>query len=109
MGYLLWFSVVIISFVIMHYFTELRGRQKLMITLVVTLLVLGAVMYNIQSDRDREHVSAIELKFTHGETIVCQGVTVNTGEFSYSVGTQSFIGNKGTSHYQQIFNARECR
>lgn len=109
MGYLLWFALVVLAFVLMHYFTELTGKQKGIITLIVTLFVAGAVVYNIKSDREREHVMSVELKYRNGETLVCQGVEVNATTFSYSIGTQSFIGNKGTPHYQRIFNARECR
>lgn len=109
MGYLLWFGIVALVFVLMHYFTELSGRQKGTISLVMTLLVIGAIVYNIRSDADREHVIQIELKYRQGMSITCQGTEVNATEFSYSDGTQSFIGNKGTSHYQQIFNVRECQ
>lgn len=109
MGYLLWFSAVIVIFAMMHYFTELTGRQKGGISLVLVLLIAGAIVYNIKSDWEREQVTAIKLRYRHGETVKCQGVEVNASEFSYSDGTQSFIGNKGTSHYQQIFNLRECQ
>jgi len=109
MGYLLWFGIVALVFALMHYFTELTGRQKGTITLIVTLFVAGAILYNIRSDADRAKVTQIELKYRHGETIVCHGVEVNATGFSYSDGTQSFVGNKGTSHYQQIFNVRECQ
>ena len=108
MAYLLWFGIVALVFALMHYFTELSARQKGIISLIVTLFVAGAVVYNIRSDAERAHVTQIELKYRHGETIRCQGVDVNDSEFSYSDGTQSFVGNKGTRHYQQIFNVREC-
>lgn len=109
MGYLLWFGVVALVFVVMHYFTELTGRQKGSISFGLILLIAGAIVYNMKSDQEREHVTGIELKYRHGETVKCRGVDVNASEFSYSDGTQSFIGNKGTAHYQQIFNLRECQ
>ena len=109
MGYILWFGIVALLFVVMHYFTELSGRQKGIISLIMTLFITGAIVYNIRSDAEREHVIAIELKYRHGESVMCQGVNVNAEEFSYSDGTQSFVGNKGTPHYQQIFTVRECQ
>lgn len=108
MGYLFWFGIVALVFALMHYFTELSGKQKGMISLAVTLVIAAAIAYNIQSDRDRAKVSAIELKYERGETLVCRGIEVNSTTFGYSVGTQSFVGNRGTKHYQQIINAREC-
>jgi hypothetical protein len=109
MAYLLWFGIVALVFALMHYFTELSTRQKGLITLFVTLFVIGAIAYNIQSDRERSRVIAIELQYRQGKTILCQGIDVNNSTFSYSDGTQSFIGNKGTAHEQQILNVRECQ
>lgn len=109
MGYALWFGIVILAFAIMHYFTELNSRQKAIISMIITLLIAGAVAYNVQSDRDRDRVSAIELQYRQGKTLHCKGVDVNESTFSYSIGTQSFIGLKETPYYQQIFNARECQ
>lgn len=108
MAYLLWFGIVALVFALMHYFTELTGRQKGLISLVVTLIIAGAIAYNIAANRDREHVTQIELRYRHGETLTCAGVDVNASTFDYSVGTQSFVGLKGTSRFQQIYNAREC-
>lgn len=109
MGYLLWFSVVIVFFAVMHYFTELTRRQKGMISFILILLIAGAIVYNLKKDQEREQITKIELKYRHGEKVVCEGVEVNASVFSYSDGTQSFIGNKGTPHYQQIFNLLECQ
>jgi hypothetical protein len=108
MGYLVWFGIVVVVFVWMHYFTALTSKQKGIISLVVTLIVIGAIGYNIKSDAESKHVASIELKFNNGETFRCKGVQVNNKDFSYSIGTQSFIGNQGARYYQQIFNAREC-
>jgi hypothetical protein len=108
MGYVVWFGIVALVFALMHYFTELSGKQKGIISFVLALCVAGAIAYNVQSDRDRAKVSAIELKYQQGETLICRGIELNSSTFGYSVGTQSFVGNRGTKHYQQIINAREC-
>ncbi|MDP3465200.1 MAG: hypothetical protein Q8R86_05455 [Sulfuricurvum sp.] len=108
MSYLLWFGIVAFIFALLHYFTELNGRQKGTISAIVTLIVTGAIAYNLKSDAQSKHIASIELKFTNGETLVCSTVKVNNKDFTYSVGTQSFVGNKGTSYYQQIFSASEC-
>src|SRR3989338_3995521 len=109
MGYLVWFGIVALVFALLHYFTELSGKQKGIISLVVTLIITAAIMYNVSMDRDRAKVSEVELKYQQGETLVCLGIEVNNSTFGYSVGTQSFVGNRGGKHYQQIINARECQ
>ena len=108
MGYLLWFGIVVLLFAWMHYFTELGTKQKTLISAVLTLIISGAIAYNIAADRDREKVIRVEQQYHSGETLMCRGTEVNATTFDYSVGTQSFVGLKGTKHYQQIINAREC-
>lgn len=109
MGYLLWFGIVALLFAVMHFFTELSGKQKGIISLTVTLAIAGAIAYNISADRDRDRILAVELKYRNGQTLLCRGVDVNGSNFDYSIGTQSFIGMKGSGHEGQIFNARECQ
>ncbi|MFZ2888959.1 hypothetical protein [Sulfuricurvum sp.] len=107
-SYAVWFGIVVLLFVWMHYFTELGTKQKTVISAVLTFIISSAIAYNIASDHDREKVMGVEQKFRSGETLICRGTEVNATTFDYSVGTQSFIGLKGTKHYQQIINAREC-
>ncbi|MDO9208216.1 MAG: hypothetical protein Q7T91_08170 [Sulfuricurvum sp.] len=108
MGYLVWFGIVAVAFVWMHYFTALTGKQKGIVSLILAMIVGNAILYNIMNDLESKHVAAIELKFTNGETLVCSKVKVNNKNFTYSVGTQSFIGNEKSHYAQQIFSASEC-
>lgn len=108
MSYLLWFGIVIVIFLGMHYFTALTSRQKGLISLLLALMVANAILYNIMNDLEGKHVSVMELKFNNGETLTCNNVPVNNKNFTYSVGTQSFIGNKDSKYAWQIFSASEC-
>ena len=108
MGYLVWFGIVLVVFVWMHYFTALTFRQKGFVSLILAMIVGNAILYNIMNDLESKHVHAVELKFTNGETLICDTVKVNNKDFTYSVGTQSFIGNKDSHYAQQIFSASEC-
>jgi hypothetical protein len=108
MGYLLWFGIVVVVFIWMHYFTALTGKQKGIVSLMLALIIGNAILYNIMNDLESKRVAAIELKFTNGETFVCNTVKVNNKDFTYSVGTQSFIGNESSRYSQQIFSASEC-
>ena len=108
MGYLVWFGIVLVVFVWMHYFTALTFRQKGFVSLILAMIVGNAILYNIMNDLESKHVHAIELKFTNGKTLICNNVKVDNKTFTYSVGTQSFIGNKDSSYPQQIFSASEC-
>ncbi|HQS66252.1 MAG TPA: hypothetical protein PLM93_03555 [Sulfuricurvum sp.] len=109
MGYLLWFGIVVIAFMWMHFFTSLSFRQKWITLLLLTLIIANAILYNIMKDLESKHINEMQLKYTNGETLRCNGVNVNRETFGYSVGTQSFIGNQGTRYPNQIFSAAECR
>ncbi len=109
MVYFLWFIISLLAFVWMHYFTELSNRNKALITLIVTLVVANAALINFMNDKEGELAAAAQLKFTNNETIVCQDINVTNKEFSYSVGTQSFVGNKGSKYDSKILSASECR
>ena len=108
MAYLLWFGIVAFIFALMHYFTALTSRQKGFISLLLALIIVNAILYNIMNDLESKHVSAMELNFNNGKTLTCNTVKVNNKNFTYSVGTQSFIGNEGSHYSQQIFSASEC-
>ena len=109
MAYLLGLGVVALFFLALHYFTELGFRQKAVVTLVVVAVVGGAVAYNAYSDVQREKIGDVERRYHQGKAIECGGVTVTKETFSYSVGTQTFIGNEGTEHYQQMISAAACQ
>jgi hypothetical protein len=109
MAYMLGLVVVALFFLALHYFTELGSRQKAVVTLAVFAIVGGAVGYNAYTDAQREKVTEIERLYNQGRAIECDGVTVTKETFSYSVGTQTFIGREGTEHYQQMISAYRCR
>ncbi len=109
MGYLLWFGVVIIVFVWMQYFTSLTFRQKWITLLLLSLIIANAILYNVMKDLESKHINEMQLKYTNGETLRCNGVNVDRKAFGYSVGTQSYIGNQDSKYPNQIFSASECR
>jgi uncharacterized membrane-anchored protein len=63
MAYLVWFGIVALVFALMHYFTELSGKQKGIISLVLALCVAGAIAYNIFKVIVTAKVRAIEQKY----------------------------------------------
>ena len=109
MGYLLWFSIIVVIFLWMYYFTSLTFRQKGIILLLLTLVISSAVIYNIMKDIESKHVNDMQLKYTNGEILNCNGIKVDRKTFGYSVGTQSYIGNQDSRYPNQIFSASECR
>jgi hypothetical protein len=108
MAYIFGIALLILLFVVMHFFTEISLRQKLVTTLISALLILGAYLFNQNSEQRRLHQQGVLLKFKHGQTIVCDGVDVNNSEFSYSSGTQTFLGKKESKTYGRIISLDLC-
>lgn len=109
MIYLLWFVISIAVFVWMHYFTALSTKNKGLITLIVTLVVANAALINFMNDKEGELASAAQLKFDNNQTLVCGDVNVSMENFTYSVGTQSFIGKKNSPFASKIISAAGCK
>ncbi len=109
MSYIIGIAVVVLFFIVLHYFTELDHKQKFAITLGVAAVIGGAYAYNQMSDAARQHTIEIELKYQQGKNIKCEGLDINKTGFSYSVGTQTFIGREGTDHYSRMFDASICQ
>jgi len=108
MAYLYGLIVVGLFFGVMHFFTELKASQKITATLVILVVVLGAIGFNINQTSKAEKVRQVMLAFNQGKTVVCQGVDVNKSDFSLSVGTQTFIALKMSPHAGKMIAARGC-
>lgn len=109
MAYIFGVILVLILFVVMHFFTEMTLKQKLTATGIFALFTLGAYLYNYQSEERRLHLERVMLKFNNGETISCNSHDVNSTEFSYSSGTQTFLGKKESKMYGRIISLDSCQ
>ena len=109
MAYLLGIVVLLVLFTVLHFFTELTAKQKMITVVIFASLIAGAYLYN-QSTQDRRlHLETVLLEYTHGEHIVCDGIDVSKEEFSYSSGTQTFIGMKDTKMFGRLLSLDKCQ
>jgi len=109
MAYLLGIGLVLLIFTILHFFTEISLKQKLTSVGVFSFLIVGAYFFNMNSENRRLHLETVSLEFTHGKTIICNNIDVNNSEFSYSSGTQTFLGLKESKMYGRILSLESCQ
>jgi len=109
MAYLAGIVLLILLFLVLHRFTELSLKQKLGVSTVLGLLILGAYLFNKGSEARRVHLENVLLDFTHGKTIVCDGYEIHKEEYSYSSGTQTFLGKKESNTYGRIISLDLCQ
>jgi len=108
MAYIAGLVIVGLFFLVLHYFTELNKNQKIIITIVVLSVVLGAIAFNIYSNTQRDKMLNVVIKFNQGKTVKCNGVDVNNTNYTISIGTYTFIGKENTPNYGQMISASTC-
>jgi uncharacterized membrane protein YadS len=108
MAYVAGLVIVGILFLALHYFTEIPKSQKITVSAVVLVIVLGAITFNIYSTAKSDKMLNAVLRFKQDKTIVCNGIDVNKSNYTLSVGTYTFIGKKDTPHYAQMISASNC-
>ncbi len=108
MSYILGIIAVGILFLILHNLTELDTNQKSFIVKALLGLILSMYIFNLYSDAQRDKITDIVLKYEQNKNLTCNDIDVNKSNFSYSVGTQTFIGLKNSPHYGRLISASEC-
>jgi len=109
MAYLVGIVLVLLLFIILHFFTEISLKQKLISVSVFASFVMGAYLFNLNSENRRVHLDNILLEYNNGKTIVCHELNVNKNEFSYSSGTQTFLGIKESKMFGRIISLDACQ
>ena len=109
MGYIIGLIAVTLFFTALHYFTELKKRDKIAISLFLLVTIMLAISYNNYTSKEQERTLEVVRKFEQNKTVTCKGVDVNQSNFSLSVGTYTFIGKKNTPYYGQMVSASTCQ
>jgi len=109
LAYILGLIVVTLLFLSMHYFTELKKKEKITISLIIFSIILGAILFNSYSSKQRDIMLAVVTAYKQGKTVECGGVKVNSNLYDLSTGTYTFIGKKETPNYGQMISASSCK
>ncbi|NOQ29892.1 MAG: hypothetical protein GQ570_02090 [Helicobacteraceae bacterium] len=109
MSYILGVAVLVIFFVVLHYFTEFEKEEKIKITVALAVIIGSGIAYNSYTYAQRAHITKVELQYAQNRTFECSGVEINNKTFSYSVGTQVFIGKKNTPNFERMIPISECK
>ena len=109
MAYALAIVAVLAFFAVLHFFTELTAKMKIGMALSLLFITIFATLFNAYSQDQRAHALNVELRYNQGKTLQCSGVDVNNTNFSFSIGTHTFIGKKGTPNYSMMINTSVCQ
>ncbi|QOY51176.1 hypothetical protein [Candidatus Sulfurimonas baltica] len=108
MAYIAGLVIVGFFFLTLHYFTELTKHQKTLVTLSVLVVVLSAIGFNKYSNHQTQSMLNAVMKFNQEKTIKCDGIDVNSSNYTLSIGTYTFIGKEKTPNYGQMISASTC-
>lgn len=108
MAYIAGLIIVGFFFLALHYFTELSKSQKSMITAVILVVVLSAIAFNTYNNAQTNKMLNVVMKFNQNKTIKCNGIDVNSSNYTISIGTYTFIGKENTPNYGQMISASSC-
>jgi len=108
MAYIAGLIIAGLFFLALHYFTELNKHQKVVASVVILIIILGAITYNTYTSSQQEKMMAVVLKFKQKKTVKCGDVDVNSSNYSLSIGTYTFIGKKDTPNYAQMISVSSC-
>jgi len=108
MAYFVGLVVVGLFFLALHYFTEVTSKQKIIVTVVALSIILSAIAFNSYTDNQRDKMMNVVIKFNQNNTLTCNGVEVNSTNFTLSIGTYTFIGKEKTPFYGQMISVSKC-
>jgi len=108
MAYFVGLVVVGLFFLALHYFTEVTSKQKIIVTVVALSIILSAIAFNSYTDNQRDKMLDVVIKFNQNNTLTCNGVEVNSTNFTLSIGTYTFIGKEKTPFYGQMISVSKC-
>jgi hypothetical protein len=108
MAYIAGLVIVGFLFLALHYFTELTRHQKIIVSAISLAIVFSAVAFNAYSNAQRDKMLNVVMKFNQNKTVKCNGIDVNSSNYTISIGTYTFIGKENTPNYGQMISASTC-
>ena len=108
MAYIFGLLIVVVFFGVMHFFTELKTKEKGVATLSLLSLIMGALFYNAVQSAQADHVRDVMLRYKQGKTLECGAFQVTNKSFTLSIGTQTFIGRTDSKYADQMVAAKGC-
>jgi len=109
MAYIIGLLVIALLFIALHYFTETTKQQKIFITVIFFLTVLGAIAFNSYTEYQRKNMLNIVMEFNQNKTVHCNGFDINNSNFTLSIGTYTFIGKENSQYFGEMVGVVECR
>lgn len=109
MAYIIGLVVVVVLFIMLHYFTDLNKSQKILTAAVLFSIISSAIAYNSYSYAQRDNMLNVVLKFNQNKTVKCNNYDVNQTNYTLSIGTYTFIGKENTPNFNQMISVSECQ
>lgn len=77
-------------------------KFKAILILVIALSLVGAYLFQANSDDDAKNRRNLLVGFEQGKTLECDGILVDNKKFNYEYGTSSFVAKRDQNDLQGV-------
>lgn len=108
MLYLVGFVLFFLFLTLLFLSQRVSKQTKVVVALLLIVITVVASVYTWYQKQKDEQIRTNYAAFKMGKSIFCNGIEVNSSRFTYSEGTQTFIGKKGSDVYTTMLSLRHC-
>lgn len=98
-----------VLFFILKDFDMIKSWHKKLFGILLVGLVILIGTYTFVQDNQAKLDSELQIRFLRGETLICNGIEVNSERFNFVTGTLSFIGKKDSEAKDIMVSLDRCK
>ncbi len=108
MAYVYALVALVLIFALLHYFTELKTKQKVAVVAGLGLAIGAGYLYNRFTAQEQAKILRVTQDFQNGKNLTCKGKDINASNYTLSIGTYTFIGKENTPNNGDMVSASSC-
>ncbi len=101
-------SVIIGLFLYFNFSGKLNKKNLAILGILFAVCGILAFIYTQIIDSENRLDAEIIAAFERGESIKCGEILVDSEHFTFTNGTLSFTGKRGTAHANRIISIEDC-
>lgn len=110
MRIILFLLLLILILAVISLSNDLLSKKSKAVVLVLIVAIFGAAFYYTQATQNTQNTSLELLRaYEQGKSLKCGEYEVNSSNFGFEYGTQSFVAKRGAKNYEGvILDIKKC-
>lgn len=100
---------MIVGLIVYSIFSTFSKKRLILIGIFSAVLIILIITYTHFQNKEGKKEADLIAVFLRGETLICNDIMINKNDFELNYGTLSFIGKRGSPHFNSIFLLKDCR